>query len=160
MHRKSRSPVLAIVGQTGMAGVNDRVFPMYQLGFSFSVPLWDGGRAVALARAAEARAVELEARARDARLAGEDAQARALLDQKQAEQQLVIAEELVAVAERRVEHARAYYELGEGSLEAVADARAALRDAESRRVQSLILRADAILRLTDDRSPTPDVFEP
>jgi outer membrane protein TolC len=32
MYRKSRVPVLAVVGQTGLAGVNDSAFPMYRLG--------------------------------------------------------------------------------------------------------------------------------
>jgi outer membrane protein TolC len=149
MHRKSRVPVLAVIGQTGVAGVNERVFPMYRLGLNLSVPLWDGGRAVSLADAADARALELDARARDARLQRNDERERASIEQKNAEQQLTLAESLVAISEKRVDQAEASYDLGAGDLESVADARAALRDAQSRRVQLQVTRADAILRLRD-----------
>ena len=149
MHRKSRVPVLAIIGQTGVAGVNERVFPMYRLGVNLSVPLWDGGRAVSLAHAADARALELDARARDARLRRNDEREQASIEQKNAEQQLTLAESLVAISEKRVDQAEASYDLGAGDLESVADARAALRDAHSRRIQLQVTRADAILRLGD-----------
>jgi len=147
MHRKGRVPVLAVIGQSGLAGVNERVFPMYRVGLSLSVPLWDGGRAIALAHAADAQATELDARVRDARVARNDQRQQALLDRKHAEEQLVLANGLVSVSEKRVEQALTSYDLGAGNLEAVADARAALRDAQSRRVQIQIAHTDAILRL-------------
>lgn len=146
MHRKGRVPVLAIVGQTGVAGVNERVFPMYRLGLNLAVPLWDGGRAVAMARSADAQASELDARAREWRVLRNDERRQALRDREDAEEQLSIADSLVSVSETRVEQAQTSYELGAGDLEAVADARVALRDAESRRVQIQVARADAILR--------------
>lgn len=149
MYRKSRVPVLAVVGQTGLAGVNDSAFPMYRLGLNLAVPLWDGGRAVALAHAAEARAIELEARTRTERVAQDEQRQEAFLDRKDAEGQLALAENLVVVAQKRVEQAQASYELGAADLEAVADARAALRDAQSRRVQIRVARTDAVLRLRD-----------
>jgi outer membrane protein TolC len=145
--RKTRVPVLAVIGQTGLAGVNERVFPMYRLGLNLSVPLWDGGRAVSLAHAADARASELDALARDARIERSDEQEQALIERKNAEAQLMIADSLVAVSEKRVGQAETSYDLGAGDLEAVADARAALRDARSRRVQIQVARADAVLRL-------------
>jgi outer membrane protein TolC len=161
MYRKSRVPVLAVVGQTGLAGVNDSAFPMYRLGLNLAVPLWDGGRAVALAHAAEARAIELEARTRTERVAQDEQRQEALLDRKHAETQLTLAESLVMVAQKRVEQAQASYELGAADLEAVADARAALRDAQSRRVQIRVARTDAVLRLQDgDDSMTKDVLDP
>jgi outer membrane protein TolC len=147
MHRKSRVPTLAIIGQTGLAGVNERVFPMYRLGLNLAVPLWDGGRAVAMAHAADAQANELDARTRDAHVVLNDERQRALLDRKHAEQQLTLANSLVAVSERRVEQAQTSYDLGASDLEAVADARVALRDAQSRLVQIQVARTDAILRL-------------
>ena len=146
MHRKGRVPVLAIVGQTGVAGVNERVFPMYRLGLNLAVPLWDGGRAVAMARSADAQASELDARAREWRVLRNDERRQARRDREDAEEQLSIADSLVSVSETRVEQAQTSYELGAGDLEAVADARVALRDAESRRVQIQVARADAILR--------------
>ncbi len=148
MHRKGRVPVLAIVGQTGLAGVNEQVFPMYRLGLNLAVPLWDGGRAVALARASEAQASELDARAREAQGARDNARQQAVLDWEQAEDQLSLANGLVAVSQTRVEQAQTSYELGAGGVEAVADARVALRDAQSRRVQIQVARTDAILRLS------------
>ena len=147
MHRKGRVPVLAVIGQTGLAGVNDRVFPMYRVGLSLSVPLWDGGRAIAMAHAADAQATELDARARDARVARTEERQQALLDRKHAEEQLVLANGLVSVSEKRVAQALTSYDLGAGNLEAVADARAALRDAQSRRVQIQVAHTDAMLRL-------------
>jgi outer membrane protein TolC len=147
MHRKSRVPMLAIIGQTGVAGVNERVFPMYRLGLNLAVPLWDGGRAIAMAHAADAQANELDARTRDAHVVLNDERQQALLDRKHAEEQLTLANSLVAVSEKRVEQAETSYNLGASDLEAVADARVALRDAQSRLVQIQIARTDAILRL-------------
>jgi outer membrane protein TolC len=149
MYRKGRAPVLAVVGQTGVAGVNERVFPMYRLGVNLAVPLWDGGRAVAMAHAADAQASELDARARDARIARADERRQALLDRQHAENQLALANSLVTVSEKRVGQAQTSYDLGARDLEAVANARAALRDVQSRRVQIQIARADAVLRLKD-----------
>ncbi|RLB44407.1 MAG: hypothetical protein DRH30_01720 [Deltaproteobacteria bacterium] len=149
MYRKGRAPVLAVVGQTGVAGVNERVFPMYRLGVNLAVPLWDGGRAVAMAHAADAQASELDARAHDARIARADERRQALLDRQHAENQLALANSLVTVSEKRVGQAQTSYDLGARDLEAVADARAALRDVQSRRVQIQIARADAVLRLKD-----------
>ncbi|MGB9340505.1 MAG: TolC family protein, partial [Polyangiales bacterium] len=62
--------------------------------------------------------------------------------------QLSLANGLVAVSQTRVEQAQTSYELGAGGVEAVADARVALRDAQSRRVQIQVARTDAILRLS------------
>jgi outer membrane protein len=150
MHRKARVPVLAVIGQTGLAGVNERVFPMYRLGLNLSVPLWDGGRSISLAHAAEARAEELDALARDAQLDRMDDRKQAMIEKENADEQLSLANGLVYVSQKRVVQAQASYDLGAGNLEAVADARAALRDAHSRRVQIQVARADAILRLDEE----------
>jgi outer membrane protein TolC len=150
MHLKGRSPVLAVVGQTGVYGINENVFPMYRVGLNLAVPLWDGGRAVALAETADARAAELDALARDAKIADRDAREQAVLDRVHADQQLELATALVSVSQRRVTQAKASYELGEGSLDAVSDARASLREAQSRRVQIQVARADALLRSKRD----------
>jgi outer membrane protein TolC len=151
MHRKGRLPVLAVVGQTGLAGVNERAFPMYRLGLNLAVPLWDGGRAVALARAADAHASELGARSREARLSREEARQRALLDREHADGQLALANRLVSVSQMRVQQAQTSFELGASDVEAVADARVALRDAQSQRVQIQVARTDAVLRLSIER---------
>ncbi len=147
MHRKGRVPVLAVIGQTGLAGVNEQVFPMYRLGLNLAVPLWDGGRALALAHSADAQAIELDALARDAHVARNDERQQARLDRQHVEEQLTIANSLVEVSEKRVEQAQTSYDLGASDLEAVADAREALRDAQSRRVQIQVARTDAIFRL-------------
>jgi len=147
MYRKGRAPVLAVIAQTGVAGVNERVFPMYRLGVNLAVPLWDGGRAVAMAHSADAQASELDARARDARVARDDERRQTLLDRQHAEKQLALADSLLAVSEKRVGQAQTSYDLGARDLEAVADARAALRDVQSRRVQIQVARTDAVLRL-------------
>jgi len=76
-----------------------------------------------------------------------DERRQALLERKHAEEQLTLADDLVSVSEKRVAQTQTSYELGAGDLEAVADARAALRHAQSRRVQIQVARADAILRL-------------
>lgn len=146
MHRKSRVPVLAVLGQTGVAGVNERAFPMYRLGLNLAVPLWDGGRALSMAQAADARAAELDARAHDVQLAQRDELKQATLDRKHAEEQLALANDLVAVSEKRVDQAQTSYELGAGDLDSLAGAREALREAQSQRVQIQVARADAILR--------------
>ncbi|MGB8329430.1 MAG: TolC family protein [Polyangiales bacterium] len=150
MHRMSRVPTLAAFAQTGVAGVNDRVFPMYRLGLSLAVPLWDGGRAVAMGRAADAQAGELDARAQEARVAKEEERRNAIIDREQAEQQLEIANSLISISKKRVDQAKTSYELGAADLEALAGVRAALREAQSRRVRIQVARADAILRLDSD----------
>ena len=150
MHRKSRVPVLAAVGQTGLAGVNENVFPMYRLGLNLAVPLWDGGRAISMAEAADARAAELDARAHDAQASQNDERQSALLERAHAEEQLALANDLVSISEKRVEQAQTSYDLGAGDIEGVATAREALREAQSRRVQIQVARADAILRLDDE----------
>ncbi len=149
MHRRTRAPVLAAVGQTGFTGVDRNVFPMYRLGITFAVPLYDAGVALARAHAIDAQATELDALLRDKRLAERDEADRASLDRAHAEAQLDIVEALVAVCEKRVERAQARYELGAGELDDISAARAALRHAESRRVRIRVARADAILRLDD-----------
>lgn len=146
MHRKGRAPVLAVIGQTGVSGINENVFPMYRLGLSLAVPLWDGGRAAALGHAADARAIELDALARDAELTDQDAREQAMLDRIEADRQMELANALVSVSERRLEQAKASYDLGEGSLDAVSAARASLRDAQSSRLQIQVARAEAVLR--------------
>lgn len=149
MYRKARVPVLAVVGQTGLAGVNERVFPMYRIGVNFSVPLWDGGRAISLAHAADARALELDADARDARLDRIDERDQALIERRKADEQMSLVDGLVYVSQKRVIQAQTSYDLGAGDLESLADAREALRDSQSRRVQVQVARAHAILRLGD-----------
>jgi len=102
-----------------------------------------------MAHAADARAIELDALAQDARRERVDRREQALLERANAEARLVIADDLVTVSEKRVDQARTSYALGAGDLEDVADARAALREAHSRRVQIQVARADAILRLDE-----------
>jgi outer membrane protein TolC len=159
MHRKSRMPMLAAIGQTGFAGVNERVFPAYRVGLSLTVPLWDGGSALAMGRVADAQAAEIAARARDTRVANDDERKQALIDRRNADEQLAIANGMVAISERRVEEARTSYEMGATDLESVTDLRAALRAAQSRRVQIQVARADAVLRL-DDHSEANHVLDP
>ncbi|MGB8223690.1 MAG: TolC family protein [Polyangiales bacterium] len=159
MHRRTRMPTLAAIGQTGLAGVNDRAFPMYRIGLNLTVPFWDGGRALALSRAAEAQAAQIAVSARDAHIAKDDERKRAMLDRTHAEEQLAIANSLVSISEKRVEQARTSYELGATEIESVSALRATLRDAQSRRIQIQVARADAILRLQDD-SVAHGVLEP
>jgi len=153
MHRTTRRPALAVSGQTGLSGIDDNVFPMYRLGMTLAVPLYDGGRALAQARAIDAHAAELDAELQDRKAAAQDAKQRALLDRAQAEEQLQIVDSLVAVSEKRVERAEARYEIGAGDLDAIASARASLRDAESRRVHIRVARTDAMFRLADSQQP-------
>jgi hypothetical protein len=103
-----------------------------------------------MAHAADAQATELDARARGAQIARNDERQQALLDREHAEKRLALVDSLVSVSEKRVEQAQASYDLGASDLEAVADARAALRDAQSRRVQIQVARADAILHLNGE----------
>lgn len=149
MHRRTRAPVLAAFGQTGFAGVDKDIFPMYRLGLTFAVPLYDGGKALARARTVEAHAMELDAHLRDRKIEEQDQRQQAAIDRAHAEEQLEIVDTLVALSQKRVERAEARYEIGAGELDIIATARTALRDAQSRRVQIRVARADAILRFDD-----------
>ncbi len=148
--RKSRAPVLAATLQTGLRGVDDDVFPGYRLGLNLALPLWDGGKTVAEAELSEALAMELQAQAAQSRSAMENTQKQAQADREVADAQLPLAEELVAVSVERVGQAEASYDLGEGDLDDIAAARAALRVAKSRLVRVQVARAKAILRATSD----------
>ncbi len=149
MYRKSRAPLLAAVGRTGVNGLNENVFPSYRLGLTLAMPLWDGGDAKSRARTLEAEARELDALLEESRAAVQNERLQAQGDRVNAERQLDVANELVEICHTRVGHAQNSYDLGVGDLHEIAQARAALRDAQSRRAIIQVARADAVLRLME-----------
>lgn len=144
---RQASPVLSGRAEAGVYGQFDSLFPAYRVGLSLAVPLWDGGRQAAQASALRASAAELDARARDVQAARDAADERARADVESAEARLTIAGELVEACETRLRQAEERYDLGAGSIEAIAEARTTLLRARSEVVLARVDRAAALLRL-------------
>jgi len=120
-------------------------FPGYAAGIGLTVPLWDGGSSHASAGAAYARAAELDARSRAQRALERDRRARAALDGENAVRLLRAASALQAVCEQRLREVEQAYELGAGGIDPIAQARGALRRAQSEVVLARLARVQAML---------------
>jgi outer membrane protein len=129
----------------GMSGV----FPMYRVGVSVSVTLWDGGSASANANVARAQAEELAARSRELSQARQAARRQAEADAAAAQERLRIARELLALSDRRAREAEDRYEQARGPIEAIAEASAMRRRANMEIVLGEIATARARYALQD-----------
>jgi len=140
------APVLAGNVSAGIAAQNKTPLPAYAVGVALTVPLWDGGSSRATASAARARAAELDARRREHLDATRDAHARAKLDADNAADLLRAAQTLLAACTRRLDEAEQAYALGAGRIDAVAEARAGLRRAQTEVVLAKLASAEAALQ--------------
>jgi outer membrane protein TolC len=156
MYDRLHAPVIGADAQVGVRAQNpiaggglSGVFPMYRLGVSVSVPLWDGGSASANANVARAQAEELAARSRELSQARQTARRGAEADAAAAQERLRIARELLALSDRRVREAEERYEQAGGSIEAIAEANATRRRANTEIVLAEIATARARYTLQD-----------
>jgi outer membrane protein len=145
--RRGRYPELGLGTSLGLRAQEGNVVPLYTLGLTLTVPIWDGGVSKANATAAEAEAdsVELRMHSHGDRLARE--RDRAKQDAQAARLRLKLAQQLVAVGEARLESAREGYELGARPVEALFAARAMLRKAHGEVVLAKVALAEATLKL-------------
>jgi outer membrane protein TolC len=157
MYDHLHAPVIGGDAQVGVRAQNpiiggglSGVFPMYRVGVSVSIPLWDGGSASANANIARAQAAELEARAREVSRARLTARGRAQADAVAAEERLRIARDLLALSDTQVREAQERYELAGGRVEAVAEAHAMRRRANMEIVLAEIATARARYVLLDE----------
>jgi outer membrane protein len=156
MYDRMHTPVIGAEAQIGVRAQNpivgggvSGVFPMYRVGVSLSVPLWDGGTASANANVARAQAEELGARSRELSQARQTARTQAEADAAAARERLGIARELLALSERRLREAEERYEEAGGRVEAIAEANAMRRRASTEIVLAEIATARAHYTLQD-----------
>jgi outer membrane protein TolC len=144
---KLASPLLSGNVLAGVRSQGLTPFPVYALGINFSVPLLDGGEAKASGAAARAHADEIAALVRQRREQQQGDLDRARLDAGNAVTRLQTAQALLEVCEQRVSEAEQSYELGVGSIDQLAQARALLRRARTEVVLARVARTEATLRV-------------
>jgi outer membrane protein TolC len=158
MYESQHAPTIAAQAQVGVRAQNpiagggaSAVFPVYRIGVSVNVPLFDGGGAQASAAAARAQAEELAARSREAEQARQTARQRAEADAAAAQERLRLARELLALSDTRVQDAEARYEEARGPIEAIAEANAMRRRANTEIVMAEVAAARARYTLQDQQ---------
>ncbi|HTQ08364.1 MAG TPA: TolC family protein [Polyangiaceae bacterium] len=146
-HGYPHAPVVAVAANAGVHGQQSFPFPLYQVMLSVTVPVLDGGLEAASAAQAAAQAKELDAQAHElgGRVAVQNRRARASFES--AERRVAIAEELVAAADDSVKHAVDQHELGDGTLDAVVQARIQASRARLEVLTARVERARAVLDL-------------
>lgn len=146
-HDHAFTPVLSASAQLGVQGLDDRVFPIYRVGVSLLVPLWDGGSEAALRAQARARAAQLGAQAEELERTARRARERSRTLKNQAERRIAIADKLLTVCRTRVSQLEAASPLSAASYIELADARNAAARAETELVLARALRAQVLLGL-------------
>jgi outer membrane protein TolC len=144
---KLAAPLLSGNLLAGMRSQGITPFPVYALGINFSLPLWDGGEAKASGAVARAHAEETAALVRQRREQQQGDLERARLDASNAVTRLQTSQALLEVCEQRVSEAEQSYELGKGSIDQLAQARALLRRARTEVVLARVARTEATLRV-------------
>jgi len=146
-HGYVHAPIVALDANAGVRGQTKFPFPLYQVMLSVTVPVLDGGLESASAALASAQANEFSAQAREmrARVTVQSRRSRANLES--AERRLAIAEQLVAAADDSVKHAVDQHELGDGTLDAIVQARIQASRARLEVLTARVERARAVLEL-------------
>jgi outer membrane protein TolC len=145
VHDHAYAPILSAQAQAGVLGQGSYPFPVYRLGVTISVPLWDGGADGAARAQAEARAAELAAQAEDYAQARDHQRVRSAALQAQAARRIELAEELVRLTQARLAQLDEGYPLGAATLQELADARAGVQRANTELVLAQAMRAEAAL---------------
>jgi outer membrane protein TolC len=146
-HDHAFTPVLSANAQAGVQGLNESFFPVYRIGVSLLVPLWDGGTEAATRAQALARGAQLGVQAAELERAEVRAGKRSQTLQHQAERRIGVADKLVNTCRTRVSQLEAAAPLGAASYAELADARSALSRAETELVLARALRAQVMLGL-------------
>jgi adhesin transport system outer membrane protein len=146
-HDHVYAPVLSANAQAGLQGLDDTLFPVYRVGVSVLVPLWDGGSEAAQRGLAQARGAQLGAQAEELERAAKRVQQRRQTLKNQAERRIAVAERLLGICRTRVSQLEAASPLGAASFVELSDARAAVSRAETELVLARALRAQVWLGL-------------
>jgi outer membrane protein, multidrug efflux system len=141
------APVVAASAQAGVQGNMGNVFPLYRVGLSISVPLWDGGAEAANRGQAQARAAQLASAATQHERAREQRRQRGALIKAQAERRIALTEQLVQLCSTRLSQLEEAYPLGAASFTDLVAAKSALSRAQTERVLAQAMRAEASLDL-------------
>src|SRR6185312_13921326 len=144
-HDHAFTPVLSANAQAGLQGLNENLFPVYRVGVSLIVPLWDGGTEAASRSQALARGAQLGAQADALERAEVRAGKRSQTLQRQAERRIGVADKLVTTCRKRVAQLEEASPLAAASYAELADARSALSRAETELVLARALRAQVML---------------
>jgi multidrug efflux system outer membrane protein len=147
VHDHAFAPVIAASAQAGVQGNMGSVFPLYRVGLTVSVPLWDGGAETANRTQAEARAAELAAESSRYEQSRQQQQKKGELLGAQAERRIRLAEKLVQLCGKRLAQLEDAYPLGAAPYADVVEARGALSHAQTELVLAQALRAEAALEL-------------
>jgi outer membrane protein TolC len=146
-HDHAFAPVLSANAQAGVQGLDDKVFPIYRVGVSLLVPLWDGGSEAAARAQAQARGAQLGAQAEQLERAAAQARARSRTLKDQADRRIAVADKLLAICRTRVAQLAAASPLGAASYLELAEARNSAARAETELVLARALRAQVLLGL-------------
>jgi outer membrane protein len=144
--RKADAPQLQAGIKAGVRAQDLELFPAYNLGVSFSLPIWDGGATRASVAAAVARADEAGALLRDHQEQRRVQLERTQLDAETAATRLATAGELLEIAEQRMHEVEQRYELGASGVDALSQARTLLRRARTEMVLARLARAETALK--------------
>jgi outer membrane protein len=154
-YRKDRLPHFGVALAAGLRVQGENVFPLYSGAIYLSLPLWDGGLTKATVASARAEADALDAELKLQLTQKEQAHRRASQEATHALASLSIAEELAQLAEKRLADAQAGYEAGVNGIEAIAEARALSRRAQTEVLLSKVSHARARLRFEPVHTAEP-----
>lgn len=146
-HEHALRPVVSASAQAGVQGLNENLFPVYRVGVSVLVPLWDGGAEAANRGQAQALAAQLGAQVEQLERGQRRADQRSQQLRRQAERRISIAAQLVQVCGARLEQLEEASPLDAATRSEVAEARSALSRAQTELVMARALRAQAMLGL-------------
>lgn len=141
-------PVLDASAELGVQGQDTQVFPVYRVGVSLSVPLWDGGRQSSQAAVHRAEAHGIEARLRTIERAVRAREEAAQTRHRAANAELRLSLMLLATAELMLSEAEEHYRSGSDTLERVLGAQRSLVQARREVLTAQLETARARLDLT------------
>jgi outer membrane protein TolC len=149
MYNRASSPVLAASANAGVEGRTDTVFPVYAVGLSFSLPLWDGGISSAQCDEARAKAAEIEALATARRDAQRYGSKQTEAAKAHAARRIDLARRLVMLGESRLRELEAGEDLTAEGAANLAAAQVELARARLELVWAPSARAEARLGLLE-----------
>ncbi|MFI5257367.1 MAG: TolC family protein, partial [Gemmatimonadales bacterium] len=136
--RKEALPTVGVIADYGVSQRNGRSYlPTYDLGISFSVPIFDGFRREGRAEEQTSTARDLENRARDLRLQVEADVRSAVLDLASSTEAVAAARERLDLAEQEVSQARERFQAGVAGNADVITAALSLNSARTLLVDAL-----------------------
>jgi outer membrane protein TolC len=141
-------PVLGLGLDAGLRGQGATPFPVYDLGLTLSVPIFDGGLESANASLATAQANDFAAQAREAQNKSQVQAQRSRSLLERSGRRVELAQALVAAADEQVKHAEDQYALGSATFDTVVQARMQAEHARLEVLGAKLDHAHAVLDLS------------